>query len=108
MKECSFTNMATPSSSVSAFCRAVLANLIPHRFWGEGDDGRDNKTHIMYYVDHFVHLRKFETLSLHTVFQGVKVRNEAQFWGKAHGYTDESPHMAEPAPLSEGMQDCNF
>ncbi|KAL8822756.1 MAG: hypothetical protein Q9191_006514 [Dirinaria sp. TL-2023a] len=72
--ECSFMDIATPASNVSAFCRAVLTNLIPDHFWGEGDDGKDNKTHIMFYVDRFVHLRKFESLSLHTVFQGVKMK----------------------------------
>ena len=77
--KCSFMDMATPESNVSAFCRAVLTNVIPDRFWGKGDDGKNNKAHIMYYVDQFVHLRKFESFSLHTVFQGVKVGICAEF-----------------------------
>ena len=66
--------LATPPSDVSAFCQAVLSNLIPNRFWGEGNQGQENKTVIMRNIDSFVRLRRFESLSLHTVFQGLKVR----------------------------------
>ena len=66
--------LATPPSDVSAFCQAVLSNLIPNRFWGEGIQGQDNKIIIMRNIDSFVRLRRFESLSLHTVSQGLKVR----------------------------------
>ena len=67
--------LATPPSDVSAFCQAVLSNLIPNRFWGEGKQGQENKTVIMRHIDSFVRLRRFESLSLHTVSQGLKVRS---------------------------------
>ena len=67
--------LATPPSDVSAFCQAVLSNLIPNRFWGEGKQGQENKTVIMRNIDSFVRLRRFESLSLHTVSQGLKVRS---------------------------------
>ena len=67
--------LATPPSDVSAFCQAVLSNLIPNRFWGEGKQGQGNKLVIMRNVDSFVRLRRFENLSLHTVSQGLKVRS---------------------------------
>ena len=67
--------LATPLSDVSAFCQAVLSNLIPNRFWGEGKQGQENKTVIMRNIDSFVRLRRFESLSLHTVSQGLKVRS---------------------------------
>jgi telomerase reverse transcriptase len=64
---------ATPSSDVSAFCRAVLARLIPHGFWGVGKEGEENQHVIMRHVDRFIRLRKFENLSLHLVSQSLKV-----------------------------------
>lgn len=66
-------SLATPQSDVSAFCQAVLSNLIPDRFWGEGNQGQDNKEVVMRNTDRFVRLRRFESLSLHAVFQGLKV-----------------------------------
>ena len=68
-------SLATPPSDVSAFCRAVLSNLIPNRFWGEGSEGQENKDVVMGSIDRFVRLRRFENLSLHAVFQGLKVEN---------------------------------
>ena len=67
-------SLATPHSDVSAFCQAVLSNLIPNRFWGEGNQGEENKHLVMRNIDRFVRLRRFESLSLHAVFQGLKVR----------------------------------
>lgn len=62
--------MACPTAHVSAFCRAVVAKVIPKRLWGN-----DNNRHaIMHYIDQFVGLRKFETLALHEVTQKLQVR----------------------------------
>jgi len=65
---------ATPTANVSAFCRAVLGRVVPDQFWGIGDDQTHNKQVLMKNVDQFVNLRRFETLSLHDVVQGMKVR----------------------------------
>ncbi|KAJ5729255.1 Telomere reverse transcriptase [Penicillium malachiteum] len=67
------TDHATPASSVSAFCRAVLLKLIPPKFFGEGPDGVLNRSIIMKHVDSFIKLRRFESLSLHEVCKGLKV-----------------------------------
>ena len=67
-------SLATPYSSVSAFCQSVLSNLIPNRFWGEGNLGQENKKVVMRNIDRFIRLRRFESQSLHTVFQALKVR----------------------------------
>ncbi|PGH05494.1 hypothetical protein AJ79_06801 [Helicocarpus griseus UAMH5409] len=67
------TDCATPSSSVSAFCRAVLLKLIPNELYGCGEDGTKNRDIIMRHVDTFVQLRRFESLSLHEVAQGLKI-----------------------------------
>ncbi|KAL8935567.1 MAG: hypothetical protein Q9211_004632 [Gyalolechia sp. 1 TL-2023] len=64
---------ATPYSSVSALCRAVLTNLIPSEFWGQGVDGAHNKKIVMCNVDRFIRLRRFESLTLHAVAQDLKV-----------------------------------
>lgn len=64
-----FTDMACPTAHVSAFCRAVVAKVIPRGFWG--NDG--NKRTIMHYIDQFVSLRKYETLTMHQVTQNLEV-----------------------------------
>ena len=69
----SFISLATPHSDVSAFCRAVLTNVIPNRLWGDGAQGRENQGVIMRHVDKFIRLRRFENMTLHTVCQGLKV-----------------------------------
>lgn len=69
----SFTSLATPHSDVSAFCRAVLVKVIPDRFWGDGAQGLENKGVVMRHVDEFIRLRRFENMSLHTVYQRLKV-----------------------------------
>lgn len=67
------TDYATPASSVSAFCRAVLLKLVPFRFFGDGPDGSFNRQLVMKHVDNFIKLRRFESLSLHEVCKGLKV-----------------------------------
>ncbi|KAI8935946.1 hypothetical protein NX059_007453 [Plenodomus lindquistii] len=64
-----FTDFACPTAHVSAFCRAVIAKVIPKDFWG----GDDNKRVVMYWIDRFIHLRRFETLTLHQVTQKLQI-----------------------------------
>ncbi|KAI9650201.1 Telomerase reverse transcriptase [Ciborinia camelliae] len=64
---------ATPTADVSAFCRAVLRNIIPHEFWGTGDIQAHNEGIFHRNVDNFISLRRFEVLSLHEVSQGIKI-----------------------------------
>lgn len=61
--------MACPTANVSAFCRAVVANVVPRQIWGDDD----NRRTVMHYIDQFVSLRKFETLTLHEVTQKLQV-----------------------------------
>lgn len=67
------TDLANPKSHVSAFCQAALSKMIPNGFWGEGDTMRHNKRLVLRKVDHFIKLRRFETMSLHEIIQGLKV-----------------------------------
>lgn len=71
--ELNIVDHATPHSDVSAFCRAVLANLIPNEFWGQHLDGTHNKEVVMHNVDRFIRLRRFESLTLHAVAENLKI-----------------------------------
>ena len=73
MPQCSITELASPARRVSAFCQAVLSKIIPDAFWGDGDVLKHNKRAILRKVDHFVKLRRFETMSLHEILQNLKV-----------------------------------
>ena len=67
------TDLATPAANISAFCRATLSKLLPTDFWGRAAEANDNERVFMGHVDKFIHLRRFETMSLHTAAQGLKV-----------------------------------
>ena len=73
IKYTSLVEIATPAAQVSAFCQAVLAKIIPNEFWGTGQAMAHNKATVLQKVDHFVKLRRYETMSLHEVMQGLKV-----------------------------------
>ncbi|OKL61688.1 hypothetical protein UA08_02399 [Talaromyces atroroseus] len=64
---------ASPTSSVSAFCRATLRKLIPHEFFGQGEDGASNLRTMMKQIDRFIRLSRFESLTLHEVCKGFKI-----------------------------------
>lgn len=66
-------DFATPVSHVSRFCQVVLSRIIPDEFWGTGPDRKHNKAVVMRNVDRFIRLRRFENISLHDTFQGIKV-----------------------------------
>ncbi|PBP24578.1 Telomerase reverse transcriptase [Diplocarpon rosae] len=69
----SMMNHATPTAMVSAFCRAVLWHLIPFEFWGAGATQAHNQRTFNNNVNRFIDLRRFESLSLHEVTQGLKI-----------------------------------
>lgn len=71
----SAVELATPATQVSAFCQAVLAKVIPNEIWGTGPTQLHNKAAVMKNVDHFIKIRRFESVSLHEVLQGIKVSN---------------------------------
>ncbi|KAK5064250.1 hypothetical protein LTR84_000083 [Exophiala bonariae] len=72
--ETSFLPHATSLEMVSAFCRSVIAKLLPQDALGAGSDGEHNMRIIMQRIDQFIRLRRFETLSLHQVMQGLRVK----------------------------------
>ncbi|KAL8867135.1 MAG: hypothetical protein Q9174_005857 [Haloplaca sp. 1 TL-2023] len=72
-RETPLVEFATPHAKVSAFCRAVISNLVPDDFWGQGAEGRCNKDVIMRKVNQFVCMRRFESLNLHVIQQDLKI-----------------------------------
>ncbi|KAL1879940.1 hypothetical protein VTK73DRAFT_6636 [Phialemonium thermophilum] len=72
-KYSSLVELATPVAQVSAFCQAVLRRIIPLAFWGQGPTQFENRAVFLKKVDDFLHLRRFEQISLHDVMQGLKI-----------------------------------
>ncbi|TLS29587.1 hypothetical protein PpBr36_01137 [Pyricularia pennisetigena] len=66
--------LSTPAAHVSAYCQAVLSKLVPDKFWGEGQTRVANKKVFLKHVDHFIKLRRFETMNLHELSQGFKIK----------------------------------
>ena len=77
VEQCSFTDLATHASSVSAFVRAVILKVIPHRFFGDGEVGIWNKRVVLRYIDQFMSMRKYESLTLHELMQEIKVSSKS-------------------------------
>ncbi|TWU77862.1 hypothetical protein ED733_003460 [Metarhizium rileyi] len=69
----SLVELATSTSQVSAFCQAVMTNLVPNDFWGTGETLHHNRAIFLRSIDHFIRLRRFETMTLHEILQGMKV-----------------------------------
>ena len=86
--ETSFLPHSTRAECVSAFCRSILRHLLPATTFGTGLDGRHNLNMIMHHVDRFVHMRRFETMSLHEVIQHLQIR--PLVWLRPHGDSDQS------------------
>ncbi|KAI9814836.1 MAG: hypothetical protein M1827_003102 [Pycnora praestabilis] len=72
-RKLSMLDYSTPASDVSAYCRAVILNIVPDELFGTHEIGRENRKIIMSNIDRFVKLRRFESLSLHEVMQGMKI-----------------------------------
>lgn len=68
----SVVELSCPTTCVSAFCQAVLSKIVPDNFWGREKDCH-NKVVFLRKVDHFIKLRRFETISLHEIAQEFKV-----------------------------------
>ncbi|KAM5471139.1 Telomerase reverse transcriptase [Microsporum audouinii] len=93
------TDYATPTHAVSAFCRAVLQKVIPYEMYGCGEDGVRNRNIVMRNVDRFLSLRRFETLSLHEVVQGLKIGCVS--WLSPDGSTDKKPCLSDTRKREE-------
>lgn len=72
------TNLQKPSifeqassvAQVSAFCRTVVTKVIPAALWGQ-----QNTQIVMRHIDRFLRLRRYESLSVHDILQGIQVES---------------------------------
>ncbi|KAK5195903.1 Telomerase reverse transcriptase [Exophiala xenobiotica] len=71
----SFLPHATPIAAVSAFCRSVIARLLPKDACGIGTEGRQSHAKLMRRIDEFVQMRRFESMTLHKAVQGICVKS---------------------------------
>ncbi|RGP76336.1 telomerase reverse transcriptase [Fusarium sporotrichioides] len=92
-KHDSLVELATPSSQVSSFCQAVLSRIVPDSFWGGEDVGKHNKSTVMRNVDHFIRLRRFETMSLHEITQDLKIAEIS--WLQPHNSGAQKPNRTD-------------
>lgn len=83
---------ATPAANVSAFCQSAMRKLLPRNALGVGVDGARNFSNFMASVDRYLKMRRFESLSLHEVIQGIKLTCIP--WLR-------SPKVAESAKMSQ-------
>ena len=67
-----------PYYRVINFCKAVVEHIFPDELWGSAT----NKSKIMKSIKLFVKLKKYETLSMHTVMHAIRI-NEIQ-WIKSN------------------------
>lgn len=72
-REQSFLAHATPTASVASFCKSVLRDLLPLSTFGRGQGGVHNWTIVLSNVESFIHMRRFESTSLHQVCQNIRV-----------------------------------
>ena len=73
ISQVNFLNFATPGSHVSAFCRSMIAKTIPFEYWGDGKTATNNRSLVLFHIDHFIRARKYETLTLHKIMDRLKV-----------------------------------
>lgn len=73
--ETSFLPHSTSPEMISMFCRSVIKRLLPRNVLGTASDGAHNLRVILQRIDQFIKLRRFETLSLHQVMQGIRVKS---------------------------------
>lgn len=63
------TEYASSVGEVSTFVLSVIKRVIPRALLG----GPENQKSIMWSINRFIRLRRFESMSLHDIMQGLKV-----------------------------------
>ena len=79
LSERSLTELACSPHNVSAFCRVIVKKVIPSEIWGLGVARLYNEKAILYCIDQFVRMRKFESPTLLEVIEGIKVNMHTMF-----------------------------
>lgn len=65
-----FDHACTPER-VSAFCRAVVRNVVPPDMFGTSGEKNSNLGIVMRGIDCFIRLRRYESITLHDVMHGL-------------------------------------
>ena len=73
--ETSFIPYTTPTNRVVNFITAAVKNILPKKAFGTGKKGHDNWHHILRWIQRFIHMRRFESMSLHEVVQGISLKS---------------------------------
>lgn len=73
-RDVSLIPYVTGPVDVAAFCCASLKSILPEDAFGVGKDGEQNWASVLSHVDRFIYLRRYETISLHEVSQGLKTK----------------------------------
>lgn len=85
-------------SQVSSFCRAAVDRVFPSKLWG----CRDNYFIVHRWVDAFVGLQRFDTVSLHSVLRDIKVGSHFQIHAARSQSAGFDPRMAAaPRPADQ-------
>ena len=74
-RETAFVPYATSEQSVSSFCKAALFHILPRDTFGKGEDGIHNNKMILRHIDRFVWMRKYETINMHELVQGLRLKS---------------------------------
>ncbi|GAM89211.1 hypothetical protein ANO11243_072480 [Dothideomycetidae sp. 11243] len=63
------------TSTVSAFCRAAFRHVFPTEWFGGRLDLASNRNvqKIMQSIDQFIHLNRYESMTLHSVLEGLSI-----------------------------------
>lgn len=73
--ETSTFDQASSHASVSAFCRAAIRHVFPPDTFGKTGSKSKSFESVMQSVDRFICLRRYETLSMHDIIQGIVIKD---------------------------------
>jgi telomerase reverse transcriptase len=104
--ETSFLPHATSAVRVSAFCRNVVKRLLPADALGTGVDGQHNWAKLSKAADDFVHMRRFETMSLHQALQGIRLGSIS--WLSSVATEKDKMARSEFTKLTEILQEFMY
>ena len=90
-----FAKLASSVARVSAFCRAVIRNVIPFELVGAESVQSPNWKVLMQQVDKFLRLRRFETVTLEDILQGLKTSQMTCFAAPTTGEKGQRMSLTE-------------
>lgn len=105
--ESSFLPYTSSPDQVSAFCQSIMTKVVPHGLFGTEDEGRANWQKILGHIDRFVQMRKFESLSLHDVCQGLKVKT-LEWLVPDNVSSSHNPSVSDMRKRTEILQELVF